>query len=116
MFVIAIYAAIGTEYFAEEIPDGFCDFFHAFYTLFSVIAYSEDGGITIFDDDGNVRTGRAAFVYSYVAIVVIMMLQVATGDVICRLYFLTVSIMKYQSPQNTLTLSTTQIICILVIQ
>ena len=45
---MAIYAAIGTQYFAQErrkdVPSGledhpFCDFFHAYYTVFGVVAY-----------------------------------------------------------------------------
>jgi anaerobic C4-dicarboxylate transporter len=56
------------------------DFFHAFYRLFTVVAYSQPIGIAAFDEDGRVRVGAIVFTYSYVGIVVIILLQVATRN------------------------------------
>ena len=80
LVAMAFYAAISTEYFAEEDPQGFGDFFHAFYTLFSVIAYSQPMDSVVFNDDGCVRFGAITFVYSYVGIVIIILLQVTLSS------------------------------------
>jgi hypothetical protein len=83
---VAIYSTIGVQYFADEDSAGFCDFFHAFYTMFSVVAYSQPTGIAAFDDNGNVRVGVVIFIYSYVAIVMFVLLQVVVAVLLDSFY------------------------------
>jgi hypothetical protein len=54
LVVAAVYGSVGVQYFGVESPQNFCDFFHSFYTMFSVVAYSNPPDLELFDSDGQV--------------------------------------------------------------
>jgi hypothetical protein len=59
LVVAAVYGSVGVQYFGVESPESFCDFFHSFYTMFGIVAYSQPPpGLELFDSDGQVpRSG-----------------------------------------------------------
>ncbi len=54
LVIMAVYSNIGVTFFSNEIPPGFCDFSHAFYTLFQLSAYTSATGMEAFDSTGQV--------------------------------------------------------------
>ena len=85
LIVVAIYAVIGREFYGQGNPIYFCDFFHAFYTMFGVVALGTNP-VNVFDDEGHLIVGNAAFVYSYVAIVIFVLLQVVVAVLLESFY------------------------------
>jgi hypothetical protein len=63
LVIMAVYSNIAVTFFSKEIPPGFCDFAHAFYTLFQLAAYGSSTGMDAFESNGQVfdtRFGRLA--------------------------------------------------------
>jgi hypothetical protein len=54
LVIMAVYSNVGVTFFSNEIVPGFCDFSHAFYTLFQLSAYTSDTGLQAFDSSGQV--------------------------------------------------------------
>mmetsp|Transcript_86151 Transcript_86151/g.229964 ORF Transcript_86151/g.229964 Transcript_86151/m.229964 type:complete len:469 (+) Transcript_86151:1168-2574(+) len=79
LIVIAVFASLAVQYFAGEAESNFCDFFHAFYTLFDLLAYQQETGLQAFNSEGAIRSGVVAFLYAYVGIVVFVQLQVVVA-------------------------------------
>ena len=79
MFIFfCIFTTIGVEMFHADAPDEFATFARSIYTLFGVIASGRwpDDKLSAFDKQGRMVNERVWFIYTFVIIMVIVMLQV----------------------------------------
>ena len=81
LIFFGIFATFGVEMFHRDAPAEFATFARSFYTLFGVIAYGRwpDDKLNAFGGDQNDTMVRVAFIYSFVIVMVIVMLQVVVA-------------------------------------
>lgn len=92
LIVCFIYAIIGVEYFADTAPLSFATFSRAVYTLFGVVAFQKwTDDIAAFDDDNSINYGPVVYIYSYVIIVVWVLLQVVVAVLLENFFSATAS-------------------------
>mmetsp|Transcript_2326 Transcript_2326/g.3731 ORF Transcript_2326/g.3731 Transcript_2326/m.3731 type:complete len:904 (+) Transcript_2326:305-3016(+) len=78
LIVCVIYATIGVEYFGKKHPKGFGTFSEAVFTVFAVVAFQDwpMDELPPFDEYSRPNYGTIVYMYSFVAIVVWVLLQI----------------------------------------
>jgi len=78
VLVTSIFCTVGVEMFQEKAPENFSTFLLTFHTLFSVITCGEfpETVLPAFQLDGQMIVSHVVFIYSFILIVYIVLLQV----------------------------------------
>ena len=81
LIVCFVYATLGVENFGDRDPEGFGTFAKAVYTVFAIVAFQKwrDEALPSFDSEGGMDVGVLAYIYSFVAIVCWVLLQIVVA-------------------------------------
>eukprot|EP00292_Cryptomonas_paramecium_P006186 CAMPEP_0113691486 /NCGR_PEP_ID=MMETSP0038_2-20120614/18463_1 /TAXON_ID=2898 /ORGANISM="Cryptomonas paramecium" /LENGTH=394 /DNA_ID=CAMNT_0000613107 /DNA_START=645 /DNA_END=1826 /DNA_ORIENTATION=- /assembly_acc=CAM_ASM_000170 len=76
LVVGAFYAYLGVRSFGDQDPAEFCDFYHSFFTMFSIIAFNNAPHLDFFDQHQQGKPDVVFFVWTFIFIVMYILLQV----------------------------------------